>query len=353
MQLENLIKQSGEWLRAEGPEPQIVVSSRVRLARNLACHRFAAKICREERAELAGLIRNALAACPTGGGLTYFDLETMSETDRQLLVERHLISREQAAAEGARGVAINDDETLSVMVLEEDHIRLQAILGGLRPGACHLLAETLDNELAARQGYAFDQDYGYLTACPTNLGTGMRVSVMVHLPALAMTRHIEKAFRAVHDLKLTVRGLYGEGTEAQGEFYQISNQITLGRGEEDIIRDLEAVIDGIVSYEKKARERLMEKERLKVEDAVWRSWAALTHARLMTSEEAMRHLSAVRLGTYLGLVPPLECRTLNRIFIFMQPAHLQRMAGRELPPEERDALRAGFIRRELGAESRN
>jgi len=349
MELTHFLRSPGEWLRGAGPHPDIVISSRTRLARNLACYRFACRIGPEEKAEVAHVIRKAIQDSPNGRDLTYFDLETLNDLDRQFLHERHLISRELLNAEGPRGAAIDAGEMISIMVNEEDHLRLQSLRCGLQLEDCFAVANRLDNELAERLDYAFDVDFGYLTACPTNLGTGLRVSVMLHLPALVMTRHIEKAFRAVQDMKLAVRGLYGEGTEAHGEFYQISNQITIGRTEEEIVADLRAFIDGIISYEARARERLLQVEPAKLEDRVWRAYGTLVNARIMSSEEAMRHLSSVRLGIHLGLLPALQRSTLNTTFLLVQPAHLQRLEGRELAPEERDISRANYIRSQIQA----
>ena len=347
MKFEELVKSSGEWLRADGPECGIVISSRVRLARNLFSFRFESHISSEEKENVADLVKEAVLSTSYARELCWFDLESLTELERHLLLERHLISREQEESAGARGVVVNEPETLSIMVNEEDHLRLQSLRSGLQLEDAYEQLSSIDDELAKKLDYAFDEEFGYLTACPTNVGTGMRVSVMVHLPALVMSGHIEKAFNAVHDLRLAVRGLYGEGTEAHGEFYQISNQITIGRSEEDILADLKAVIEGIVNYEKKARERLLGREPMKLEDKVWRAYSTLKNARLISSDETMRHLSSVRLGAQLGMLPELELKTLNTIFLYIQPAHLQKLEGKELPPEERDVVRARYIREHL------
>ncbi len=349
MDLNDFLARPGAWLGGRGPQAEIVISSRVRLARNLACHRFAARVSPEEKAEVARTVQSAIENVDEGADLTYFDVENMSELDRQFLLERHLISREHMNADGPRGVAIDASEHLSVMVNEEDHLRLQALQCGLQLDACYAIASQVDDALSQELDYAFDADLGYLTACPTNIGTGLRVSVMLHLPALVLTQHIERAFRAVQDMKLAVRGLYGEGTEAYGEFYQISNQITIGRPEEDIIADLGAFVEGIIAYETKARERLQETESTKIEDRIWRSYATLQHARVVNSEEALRLLSSVRLGVQLGILPAMERQHLNQIFLLVQPGHLQRLEGRELSTDERDVIRATYIRSQLAA----
>ena len=338
------LQRNGEWLRGDGPASGTVISCRVRLARNLAGHRFPGHADHEMRLRVIEAVKGALADAPTGRKLMWCPLDEMPAIDRHFLVERHLISRELANDEGPRGLAFDPEETLAAMVNEEDHLRLQSIRSGFSLAETFRAVNGLDDELAERLDYAFDERHGYLTACPSNVGTGLRASVMVHLPALVMTQHLKKAFRAVHDLRLTVRGLYGEGTEAYGELYQISNQIALGRAEEEIVEDLRTMVEGLLRYEDEARERLRGREMGKLEDRIWRSYGALRHARLMSSEEAMRHLSSLRLGIAMGLIPRPELQALNRLFLFSQPAHLQRLEGRELAQEERDAARARFLR---------
>jgi protein arginine kinase len=346
MDMQPLLDRSGEWLKGEGPASPVAVSSRVRLARNLAGFRFPTRADAAEKNRVAAVVRDALA--DASRALEWLDVEALAETDRRLLLERHLISRELADGQGPRAVAIDADESLSVMVNEEDHLRLQCLRSGLRLTEAFEAADRLDDGLARRLEYAFDEELGYLTACPTNVGTGMRVSVMLHLPALAMSGQVEKAFRAVHELGLAVRGLYGEGTEALGELYQISNQVTLGRSEREIVGDLEAVIEGLIRYEGLAREQLLAPAaRVQVEDRVWRAMGALKNARLMTTEESMKHFSSLRLGVGLGLLPPEEMARVNRLFLLSQPAHLQRWAGKALDAAGRDRVRADFLRQRI------
>jgi len=344
MDLHKVFGTSGEWLSAEGPRSDMVISSRIRLARNLAGHRFSSRMDEEEMDTVLQEVRDALNTIPAGASLRWFDLEGLSALERHLLLERHLISREQESADGPRAVAFDESERISIMVNEEDHLRLQSLRSGLQLQQAYADLDQLDNDLSTTLDFAFDQELGYLTACPTNVGTGLRVSVMLHLPALVMTRHIEKAFRAIHDLRLAVRGLYGEGTEAFGELYQISNQITIGRTEQDLIHDLEAMIESILTYEQRARERMVENERLRLEDRVWRAFSVLRHARVLNSEEAMKHLSQTRLGVCMGILPQIPMADLNRIFALIQPAHLQHREGRELSSNERDEIRARLIR---------
>lgn len=347
LSIQNLIQHNVAWLSGEGPESDIVLSSRVRLARNLATMRFSPAMNEAERSRTRDELLETFQAIRPSWNLSWFDVEALSDLDRRFLVERHLISREQEVESGPRGVAVDPDEAIAVMVNEEDHLRLQCLQPGLQLQQTYSQLDALDDDLLGALDIAFDDELGFLTACPTNVGTGLRASVMIHLPALVMTDHIDKALRAVHDLRLAVRGLYGEGTEAQGDLYQISNQITTGRDEGQILEDLQAAIDGLIQYEKRARERLWDNDRAAVEDRVWRAHALLQSARLINTEEAMQHLSSVRLGMYLRLIPTMQMARLNRIFLNIQPAHLQRMEGADLDASARDAARATYIRREF------
>ena len=257
MKLTDLPNQSGEWLSGTGPQHEIVVSSRVRLARNLASYPFLSKANRLQRAELHKLCRERLLQLTAARPSFYVDMERTDDIDRQLLVERHLISKQHASGEGSRGVSISNDEAVSVMVNEEDHLRLQVLRSGLQLKEAWAEADRIDDALQEHIDFAYSQRFGFLTACPTNLGTGLRISVMLHLPALKLTGEIEKVFRAAKDMHLAVRGLYGEGTEAIGDFYQISNQTTLGRAEEEILKEFnDQIIPRIITAEVAARQVL-------------------------------------------------------------------------------------------------
>ncbi len=347
MKINDLVKASGEWMNGSGPSSDIVISSRVRLARNLANCKFPLSANIEEKAEILKIISSAIERINTDKNLSIISLNDITPLERKFLVERHLISKEQEEESGQRAVAISKNESIAIMINEEDHLRLQSLQSGLQLDTTFAMLNTVDDKLSELLQFAYDDELGYLTACPTNVGTGLRASVMLHLPALAITRHLDKAFRAISKLNLAVRGLYGEGTEAHGDFYQISNQITIGRSEEDILGDLRVVIDQIVAYEKSARTNLLEKELIKIEDKIWRSLGILQNARIISSEEVMRHLSAVRLGLQIGMVKGINLTELNEIFIFSQPAHLQIMQGHELDAEHRDILRAKFVREKL------
>ncbi len=350
MRLDDLMGQSGEWLRGSGPESDIVISSRVRLARNLAKFPFLTRASEEQRAEIHDAIRNALDKRGLSeNGHCYVDLGSESnELTSRFLLERHLISRELANGEGGRGVLFNRSEMLSVMVNEEDHLRLQAIRAGFQVEEAYEDLRAIDERLDRELGFAFSADFGYLTACPTNVGTGMRASVMFHLPALVFTKQIDKVFAGVTKINLAVRGFYGEGTQASGDFFQISNQITLGLGEVDILSALGRIVPKIVAYEREVRTHLLDKDRLRLEDKIWRALGTLRVARSISSEETMDLLSSVRLGVNLGLLSDVDIETVNELFILTQPAHLQKLEKRELEPLERDVTRAEYIRDKLG-----
>jgi protein arginine kinase len=347
MNLNDLIKTSGEWMRGTGPEAEIVISSRVRLARNVKGFRFISKMDTAERNACEAHIHQKIEDAKIAQPGAYFALHKLDAMDRKFLVERHLISKEQEDGQHHRSVAISDNEAIALMVNEEDHIRLQVLQSGFQLQDAWQLCSKIDDTLAEHLEYAFSPQLGYLTACPTNVGTGMRVSVMLHLPALVLTRHIEKVFQAVAKINLAVRGLYGEGTEASGHFYQISNQVTLGRTEDEIVKNVEQVIPTIVRYEHNARQTLLSKDRKRLEDRVWRAYGMLKYAQLLPSDEAMMLLSAVRMGVHLGLLKDLTLRAVNELFIYTQPAHLQKLSGKALDPGERDVRRAEFVRSKL------
>ncbi|HZL37551.1 MAG TPA: protein arginine kinase [Tepidisphaeraceae bacterium] len=350
MKLSDLTSHAGEWLRGSGPMSEVVISSRIRLARNVAGFPFLSRCTRTQRQALERKIRDTILSASLAPEVLYVDLEQAPEMDRQLLVERHLISKPHAAAEGARGVAIAENETLSIMVNEEDHLRIQCLRSGLQLEEAWEQINKIDDKLESTLDWAFHPRFGYLTACPTNVGTGIRVSVMLHLPALKLTGEIEKVFRAAKDLRLAVRGLYGEGTEATGDFYQISNQTTLGKTEDDIISGFKHdIIPKIIDYEQQARRMLRDDKTVQLDDKVGRAMGVLRCARLIASEETLSLLSHLRLGLHLGRVKDVDLRTLNELFLLTQPAHLQKIQGRKLEGDVRRAVRADYIRQRLGS----
>src|SRR5215471_18671536 len=275
MNLETLTHSSGEWLRGGGPESDIVISSRVRLARNLAAFPFTNRASAHQKAEVESLLRERIGKLEVDPRLSYINVPGLSALDRQFLVERQLISRELASAEGPRGVALGPQETVSLMVNEEDHLRLQVMRSGFTLDEAWQEIDRVDDLLEQRVTYAFSDEFGYLTACPTNVGTGMRASVMLHLPALVLTKQIEKVFRALQKINLAVRGLYGEGSRASGHFYQISNQVTLGKAETQILNDIHAVIPQIIAYERQARQSWQRDNRQGLQDKIARAYGTL------------------------------------------------------------------------------
>jgi protein arginine kinase len=344
-----------EWLRGTGPNADVVMSSRARLARNLAGYPFVNRAARPQRMRIMETCRAQLQAVPVGATVSWHDLHRTPAMDRTLLVERHLISQQHArgkqstgsgGAEEPRAVAVTcPDERLSIMINEEDHLRIQAIRSGMDlTGALGAAAEA-DDAVESGLEYAFSPRFGYLTACPTNVGTGLRLSVMLHLPGLRLTGDIDKVKRAATDMSLAVRGFYGEGSEAAGDFYQISNQTTLGKTEAVLLHELEQeILPRVIEYEQKSREKMLTKRRVDFEDAVYRAYGVLTNARLMTTEESMQHLSLVRLGVATGVITHVPLQWVNHLMLLTQPAHLQLAAGRELQQEERRHARAELMR---------
>ena len=293
------------------------------------------------------LLRDRIAKLELDPKLGYLTVPGLSTLDRQFLVERQLISRELAAADGPRGVALGPQETVSLMVNEEDHLRLQVMRSGFTLDEAWQEIDRVDDLLEQRVSYAFSEEFGYLTACPTNVGTGMRASVMLHLPALVHTKQIEKVFRALQKINLAVRGLYGEGSRASGHFYQISNQVTLGKSETTILSEIHGVIPQIIAYERRRGTSWLRDNRQGLQDKISRAYGTLCSATMMTSEETMELLSYVRLGVNLHLIEDITIPTVNELFIHTQPAHLQKLMGSALDGEERNAARARYLRTRL------
>ena len=355
MDLNDLSGCSGEWLRGTGPDTDIVMSSRIRLARNLAQFPFISRADESVRGEIERELRRVVQSIWLGSPASYMDVNQLNLLDRQFLVERQLISRELMDSTGPRGVCVAEKENASIMVNEEDHLRLQVFRSGFALDQCWEEIDRIDDELEQHVSYAFSDQLGYLTACPTNVGTGIRVSVLMHLPALVLTKEIQKVFQALQKISLAVRGLYGEGSQAMGDFYQISNQVTLGKSEEQLLKNLKDTIPNIISYERKVRNALVKDNRQKLHDQVSRAFGILKTAQTISSEETMQLLSSVRMGVNLGLIDDLEVPVLNELFIHTQPAHLQKLRHTNLESAERNVARAGYIRQRLAKldESRN
>jgi len=339
-------------MEGTGPNADVVLSSRIRLARNLDNLPFPQRMSEADAAKLMAAAEEGVREINLIGFPSRVELYRLADTtplDRQVLVDKHLISPLQSREAMARAVAISADESISIMVNEEDHLRIQVLAPGLQLQEAWRVASQVDDALEQRIQYAYDEQLGYLTACPTNVGTGLRASVMMHLPALVLTQQAGRLFHNLSQLGLVVRGLYGEGTEAAGHIFQVSNQTSLGKAEEEVITNLEAIARTVIDTEEQARQHLHREMRLQIEDRVARAYGLLANARVITSEEAMRLLSDVRLGIALGVLPPIDYRRLNELMVAMQPAFLQRSEGRELNPLERDVKRAELIRAHLAS----
>lgn len=342
------------WLDAAGPESDIVLSTRIRLARNLAAYRFGMRSDRQDREAVLDAARVAAEATPQLSGGWVVPIPEIAPSERQVLLERRLVSRELIgnADDPPHGSALllGRDKALSVMTNEEDHLRLQCLVSGFRLHDAWHAVEALDQALGARLPYAFHREFGYLTSCPTNVGTGLRASVLVHLPGLVLTQEIGRVLQGIAQVGLTFRGLYGEGSEVVGNFFQISNQTTLGKSEEDLIDHLQKVVQTVIEYERRSRSVLMRDAPAVIEDKVWRAYGLLRFARSMSFEEVMNLLSGIRLGVGLKLLSKPRVQTLNQIMIFTQAAHLEQLAGCALTSTETDVRRAAYVREALGAE---
>jgi len=375
MKLTNLSHDINEWFSGSGPLADIVISSRIRLARNLSGYKFLSRCSNTEKTAILEKLRDVLMTLELGDKVYYISVDKAPALSRHFLVERHLISRHLAFGKGPRGVVMAQKEFFTAMINEEDHLRIQVLKAGCQLSQCFEQINRIDDTIEQKVDYAFSPRFGYLTACPTNLGTGIRVSVMLHLPALKMTGKIEKFFNAAKDMGLAVRGLFGEGTEAVSDLYQLSNQVTLGLSEADIVRQFEkAIIPEITEFEKAARNHLLSRQPDILDDKISRAMALLQNAHLISSQEALFLLSHLRLGInmqkYMGASTPaidklhtlcetspadktrqVSIATINRLFMLTLPAHLQLNYGKPLDPNGRDALRAKIIRSALNQDT--
>jgi protein arginine kinase len=347
MKLDDLVTSGHSWMRGNGPDSDIVFSSRVRLARNLADSIFPNRATPNEKAQVLERIQAAVKHLEQFKGGLYVKMDEIGDLDKQFLAERYLISRELASAGAGSAVVISPDQSMSLMINEEDHIRFQVLLSGFRLGECFEIAERIDGELEQRLEYAYSPKLGYLSACPTNVGTGIRVSAMLHLPALILIRQIEQVLQAIIKLGLAVRGLYGEGTEWFGNLFQISNQVTLGKSEQELIASLEKVIRQVVQSEKHARASLVKTKSEALYDKVGRAAGILRNAHVITSRETIDHLSTLRMGIDLSLIEDLDRQAVNELFILTQPAHLQKISGKPLDAAVRDVERGALLRKRL------
>lgn len=347
MQINDLLNHTSEWLKGTGPHSDVVISSRIRLARNLNKFPFPHWANKAQLNEVIAKTKQAMEKVDLLKKSTFFLLADLDSIDKQFLVERHLMSIEHTQKTEQKAVSISEEEIISVMINEEDHLRIQLMQSGFNLFQAWEIINRIDDELAKLLDYAFLADFGFLTACPTNTGTGMRGSVMLHLPALVMSRQIERVLAAISKLSFTTRGLYGEGTQASGNFFQISNQVSLGHSENEIIENINGLIRQIIEQELQARDILLSKSKEILEDRINRSLGILKSARIITSQETIELLSMVRLGNDLGMIKDIDRRTINELFITTQPAHLQKLENKKLSAEERDLKRAELIRKKL------
>ena len=348
-------EQGLEWLAASGPDDDIVVSSRVRLARNIQGFSFASHATGEEREELLDKVRAAAVSTEVLGDIDFWEMGALDSSDQMLLLERNLVSRELVDGpdgETPRGsaLALGTERALGVMINEEDHLRLQTLRGGFQLVSAWRDVDQLDEGLGTRLPYAFHHEFGFLTSCPTNVGTGLRASVLIHLPGLVLTKQIHRVLEGMAQLRVTYRGLHGEGSKIVGNFFQVSNQTTLGKTEEDLIDQLESLVGRVVGYEKQARSVLLREAPNVLEDKVWRAYGILCHARSLPFEEMMNLLSGVRLGVSLKLLKSPSVEMISRVMIHAQTAHLERAARRRLDETDADVFRAKYVREALATE---
>ncbi|PIY19176.1 protein arginine kinase [Candidatus Desantisbacteria bacterium CG_4_10_14_3_um_filter_40_18] len=345
MTLKTFLENPAAWLDGKGPAAEIVISSRLRLARNIVRMPFTCWAKEKYLREIISLIKDAIKNNAFLPNATIVDLEQADSLIRQFLVERHLISPEHAKSKIA-SVVIGDKESVNIMVNEEDHLRIQTFSSGLQLNAAWDVISKIDDRMSEKIEYAFSSEWGYLTACPTNVGTGLRASVMIHLPALSITKQIGKILQAVSHLGLAIRGLYGEGTESSGNLFQISNQVTLGRQEEEILDNVEKITQKIIHEEQSAREQILKQSRVQIEDRVYRAMALLCSARIISAQEVMELLSAVRLGVGLNLLN-IPIKILNELLISVQPAHIQILVEDQQSPIEKDMVRARVVQKKI------
>ncbi|MGM0877645.1 MAG: protein arginine kinase [Bacillota bacterium] len=345
-------KAMSAWMNQEGPDSDIVLSSRIRLARNIEQYKFPTLSTNEESQDVLNFFESTYAnkTFQKIGELELLKMNDLQQIQKRVLVEKHLISPNLADNAVFGGCLLSENEEISIMLNEEDHIRIQCLFPGLQLEEALEMANKLDDWIEEEVDYAFDERRGYLTSCPTNVGTGLRASVMMHLPALVLTQKINRIIPAINQLGLVVRGIYGEGSEAIGNIFQISNQITLGKSEKDIIEDLISVVQQLITQERSTREALYQSSQNQLEDRVYRSFGTLAYSRIIESNETAKCLSDVRLGIDLGIIKDISRNILNELMILTQPGFLQQYFGGPLRPNERDIRRASLIRERLNLE---
>lgn len=344
---EDMAKSPAKWLSGGGDEASVVLSTRVRLARNVAGCKFPGIADAETHSRIVGYFDSTFSRSQLLSEGSYHKGSDISDLDQNFLIERHLISPTFLSGDAERALFVDLNERISIMINEEDHLRVQSLAPGLDPKGAYEQAAAYDSEIGRYLEYCYDQDFGYLTSCPTNAGTGMRASVLIHLPGLVLTREIDKLISRISHTGLAVRGFYGEGSDVLGNLFQVSNQNTLGVSEEEILNQIERITLEIIESEAAARQRLMDEAADMIEDKIWRAYGILKHARVLTSEEVMNLLSAVRLGQAMNVISFLSISLINEILLLSQPAHLQKFYGSEMDTDRRDFVRAQMVREKL------
>jgi protein arginine kinase len=344
---EKMVKSSCSWLSGTGEASKVVLATRVRLARNIAGCLYPAGADESTREKIVGYFESAFAESKLLGQGRFLKSSEISPLDRDFLVERHLMSPMFMQDEDARALFLSDDRQVSIMVNEEDHIRLQALVQGLNPDEAMRRVGVFDNEISRYLEYDYDPDFGFLTSCPTNVGTGMRASALIHLPGLVITKEIDRLVTKITKMNIAVRGFYGEGTDVLGNLFQVSNQKTLGTSEKEIIESIINVCQFIIENEASARDRLLEEASEQIKDKIWRSYGILEYARVLSSDEVMNLLSALRLGAAMELIDKVDIPLINELLILSQPAHLQKYFDEDMDQEQRDIVRARIIRDRL------
>lgn len=338
-------KKQVKWYQKSGDQGDVVISSRVRLARNLSGIPFPLGMSSERKREIAMRVRDAIKTGELAGEFDYLEMENMVARDALSMVERHLISPEFSQRKEGSSLLLKKDESISIMINEEDHLRIQVMRAGLDLDEAFRIADSIDDYLDQRLNFAFDDKLGYLTQCPTNLGTGMRASIMLHLPALHERKSIPQLANTVSKLGLTIRGMYGEGSKPEGAIYQLSNQVTLGISEQSAIENLKGIAAQIIREERAARENLKQNQRF--EDLVWRSLGILQTARLLTHVEFMELISNLRVGVALDIIKDIRLDTLSELINDAQPATIMAAECCDMEPSKRDVQRAKMVRERL------
>jgi len=344
---EELLNNKDTWLSGKGPFSEIIFSSRVRLARNFSDYPFPLRASSVQKEKILKTMEETYAKSSILKNATFLRMEEINDIDRQFLLERHLISQEHMHAAKGKGLILSLDEKIALMINEEDHLRMQAMASGFDLKKAYEVINAIDDSMAKFVNFSFMPNLGYLTSCPTNVGTALRASCMLHLPALTFTKRINKVLELLAKISFATRGFFGEGTQALGDFFQISNQISLGLSELEVIENLAGVVNQVKEQEIDARGILLKKHKLALEDNVWRSYGVLRNCRLISSKEALSHLSILSLGLDLGIIDKISRELLNNLFLMIQPAHLQKVEARVLKEGERDFIRAQILRERL------